>query len=51
MKLGEVIKVDKRNKKTSKNLTMTSCCEIVTSSQFFQFTVNLEQSESRIPDV
>ena len=51
MKVREVIKLDKRNKTTSKNLTMTSYCEIVTSLQLFQFTVNLEQSESRIPDV
>ena len=30
---------------------MTSCRKIVTSLSFFQFTANLEQSGSRIPDV
>ena len=29
---------------------MTSCREIVTSLRFFQFTANLEQSGSQIPD-
>ena len=35
MKLGPVTKLDKRNKSTSKNLTMTSCQKIVTSLAFF----------------
>ena len=50
MKLGPVTKLDKRNKTASKNLTMTSCQKIVTSVSFFQFTANLKQSGSRIPD-
>ena len=50
MKLGPVTKLDKRNKITSKNLTMTSCRKIVTSLSFFGFLVNLEQSGGWIPD-
>ena len=50
MKLGKVTKLDKKNKTTSKKLMMTSCRRIVTLLLFFQFTVNLEQSGSRIPD-
>ena len=50
MKLGPVTKLHKRNKITSKNLTMASCLEIVTSLSFFQFMANLEQSGSWILD-
>ena len=50
MKLGPVTKLDKRNKITSKKLTMTSCRKIVTSLPFFQFTANLEQSRSWITE-
>ena len=50
MKLGAVTKVDRRNKITSKKLTMTSCQKIVTSLSFFGFLANLEQSGGRIPD-
>ena len=50
MKLGPVTKLDKRNKTTSKNLTLTSCRKIVTSLSFFGFLTNLEQSGGRIPD-
>ena len=50
MKLGPVTKSDKRNKKTSKKLRMTSCQKIVTSLSFFRFLANLEQSGGRIPD-
>ena len=51
MKLGTVIKLDKRNKTTSKKKMMVaSCQEIMTSLPFFQFTANLEQSERWIPD-
>ena len=50
MKLGPVTKLDKRNKTTSKNLTLTSCRKIVTSLSFFGFLANLEQSGGRIPD-
>ena len=44
MELGPITKLDKRNKTTSKKLTMTSF-------PFFQITANLEQSGSRIPEV
>ena len=50
MKLGPVTKPDKRNKTTSKNLTLTSCQKIVTSFSFFGFLANLEQSGGRTPD-
>ena len=50
MKLGPVTKIDKRNKTTSKKLTLTSCPEIVTSLPFFGFLTNSEQSGVRIPD-
>ena len=50
MKLGSVTKIDTRNKITSKKLTMTSCQKIVRSLSFLGFLVNMEQSESRIPD-
>ena len=39
MKLGPVPKLDKRNKATLKNLTMTPCQQIVTSFSLFQFKV------------
>ena len=50
MKVGPVTKLDKRNKTTSKMLMITSCRKIAMSLPFFQFTANLEQSGSRIPD-
>ena len=50
MKPGPVTKLDKMNKTTSKKLMMTSCRKIVTLLTFFQFTANLEQCGSRIPD-
>ena len=50
MKLGPVIKLDKRNGKRQKKLTMTLSRKIVTSLSFFQFITNLEQSRSRISD-
>ena len=50
MKLGPVIKLDKRNRTTSKKLTMTSCRKIVMSLSFSGFLANLEQSAGRIPD-
>ena len=37
MKLGPTTKLDKRNMAMSKNLTMTSCRQIVSSLSFFQF--------------
>ena len=50
MKLGPVIKLDNRNKTTSKNLEITSSRQIVTSLSLFRFMANLEQSRSQIPD-
>ena len=50
MKLGPVTIFNKRNKATSKNVTMTLCRKIATSLSFFQFMVNLEQFRSQIPD-
>ena len=40
MKLGPVAKLDK----SKKNLTLTSCREIVTSLSFFRFMANLQPS-------
>ena len=37
MKLGPITKLNKRNMAMSKNLTMTSCRQIVSSLSFFQF--------------
>ena len=51
MKLEPVTKIDKRNKITSKNLTVTSCQQVLTSLLFFQFMATMEQSRSRILDV
>ena len=42
MKLGQVAKLDKENKITSKKIDETSCWKIVTSLSFLQFTANLE---------
>ena len=50
MKLGPVTKLDKRNKTTSKNVTLTPCQKIVTSLSFFRFLVNMKQFGGRIPD-
>ena len=50
MKLEPVTKIDKRNKITSKNLTVTSCQQVLTSLLFFQFMATMEQSRSRILD-
>ena len=50
MKLGPVPKLEKRTKQRQKNLTLTSCREIVTSLSFSRFLANLEQSGDRIPD-
>ena len=44
MKLAPVTNLDKRNKATSKRLTITSFLQIVTSLSFFQFMANLEPS-------
>ena len=50
MKLGPVTKFDKRNKITSKKSDDDLMSKIVTSLLFFQFTGNMEQSISQIPD-
>ena len=50
MKLEPVTKIDKRSKTTSKNLTVTSCQQVLTSLLFFQFTATMKQSGSRILD-
>ena len=53
IKLGPVIKLDKRNKKQKQQQqqqqkAMTPCRQIVTSLSFSRFMTNLEQSKSRI---
>ena len=50
MKLRPVTKRDKRNKTTSKNVTLMSCQKIVISLSCFGFLANLEQSGGRISD-
>ena len=50
MKLGKATKLDKRNKTTSKKIDDDVCWKIVTSSSFFGFLANLQQSGGRIPD-
>ena len=50
MKLEPVAKLDKRNKTASTKIdddVMSEDCNVIV---FFQFTANLEQSESLIPD-
>ena len=50
MKLRPVTKLDNRNKKRQKNLTLTSCRKILTSLSFFGFLANSEQCGGRIAD-
>ena len=50
MKRGPVTRLDKKNKKYVKKLTLTSCQKIVMSLSFFEFLDNLEQTEGRRPD-
>ena len=50
MKLELETNLDKRDKATSKNFTLTSCQKIKTSLPFFGFLANLEQSGDRIAD-
>ena len=50
MKLGPVTKLDKRNKITSKKLTVTSCQQVLTSLSFFLIMTNLDQPGNRIPE-
>ena len=47
MKPVPVTKLEKTNKQRQKNLTMTSCQQILMSLTFFRFMTNLEQSGSR----
>ena len=51
MKPVPVTKLEKTNKQRQKNLTMTSCQQILMSLTFFRFMTNLEQSGSRIDKV
>ena len=50
VKLGPVTKLNKRNKTTSKKFDEDVIPENCDAFAIFQFTANLEQSESRIPD-
>ena len=50
MKLEPVTKLGKRNKTSSKKLTMASFQKTMTLLLFYQFMANLEQSVSGIPD-
>ena len=45
------IDMTRETKQCQKNVGMMPCRQIVTSLPFFRFMANLEQSESRIPDV
>ena len=50
MKHGPVTKLDKRNKTTSKNFTLTSCQKIKTSLVFIGFLAKLDQSIGQTSD-
>ena len=50
IKLAPATKLNKRNTTVSKKLTMTPCRQIVTSSLFFRLMVDLELSETLIPE-
>ena len=50
MKLEPLTKLDKRITATSKNLTITSCRQIMAALSFFQFMANLEQFGNQIPN-
>ena len=50
MKHGPVTKLDKRNTTTSKEIDYDVCRQIMTSSLFFRFVVDLEQSRTRLPN-
>ena len=50
MKHGPVTKIGNKSKTMSKNLTMTSCRQILISLLFFRFMANLKQPGSRIPE-
>ena len=50
MTLGSVTEHDKRNTAKSKKLMMMPCQDHCGTLSFFQFTTNLEQSGSWIPE-
>ena len=50
MKLGPVIKLEKKNKTMSKKFENDVVSEFMTPLSFFQFMANLELSRGRIPD-
>ena len=50
-KLGSVTKFDKRIKAASKKFDDDIISQILTSLQFLQFTVNLDQSGTQISEV
>ena len=50
MKLGPVIKIDKKNQKLSKKNYYDVSSANYDVIIFFRFIANLEQSRSRIPD-
>ena len=48
--LDQELNLTRETKQRQKKLKMTSCRKIVTSSSFFGFLANLEQSGGQIPD-
>ena len=50
LKRGPLTKLDKKKKHHQKNLTITSCRQIVTLLSFFRFMTNLDLFVSRLPD-
>ena len=50
MKLGPANNLTRETRRYKKDLTMTSCRQIMTSSSFFRFMVDLEQSRTWFPD-
>ena len=50
IELAPVTKLDKKNKKSPKKITITTCQYAVIPLSFFQIITNLEPSRSRIRD-
>ena len=48
MKFGPVTKLERQKTATSKKLTIASCCQIMTSSSFFQLMANLQPDSGRM---
>ena len=48
MKLRPVTKLDKKNKKTSKKLTMPSCRQVMMSLSFFRFFRLLQKLQTKL---